>query len=152
MSQTAVKSQPRSAKPEYMSWVAPCLTVRDAAKALDFYQKAFGLRKREVYPGPDGKIMHAEVTWNDQVIMLGPECPQNQSKAPVSSGVSSPASLYLYCEDVDALYARATAAGAAGEMPPQDMFWGDRVGKVTDPDGYTWWFATHTGRTAPPPW
>ena len=151
---TATKTQTNghAAKPATMSWLSPCLTVRDAAAALEFYQKAFGFQKKDVYPGPDGKIMHAEVTWKDAVIMFGPECDQNQSKAPVSTGVHPPVSLYLYCEDVDALYARATAAGAKSETPPQDMFWGDRVCKLIDPDGHSWGFATHTGRTTPPPW
>jgi uncharacterized glyoxalase superfamily protein PhnB len=141
----------RTAKPAYMPWVSPCLTVCDVEKSLAFYQKAFGFQKREVYPGPDGKIMHAEVTWKDVVIMFGPECDQSPGKAPVSSGTRSPITLYLYCEDVDAQYARAIAAGARGEMPPQDMFWGDRICQVTDPDGYAWCFATHTGCTAPRP-
>jgi uncharacterized glyoxalase superfamily protein PhnB len=146
MPQTAVLEQPRSAKPANMPWLSPCLTVRDAAKTLEFYQKAFGFQKKDVYPGPDGKIMHAEVTWKDAVIMFGPECDQNQSKAPVTTGTRSPAALYLYCEDVDAVYARATAAGAEGSLPPQDMFWGDRTCQLTDPDGHLWCFATHTGR------
>jgi uncharacterized glyoxalase superfamily protein PhnB len=138
-------------KPAYMPWVSPCLTVRDAVQALEFYQKAFGFQKREVYPGPDGTIMHAEVTWHDVVIMFGPECPKNKSQAPASSGVRPAVALYLYCDDVDAQYARATAAGAQGEMPPQDMFYGDRVCMLTDPDGYIWNFATHTGRFSPCP-
>jgi uncharacterized glyoxalase superfamily protein PhnB len=95
--------------------------------------------------------MHAEMTWHDQVIMFGPECDKNQSKAPATTGVRPPVALYLYCDDVDAQYARAVAGGAKGEMPPQDMFWGDRICLLTDPDGYIWNFATHTGRTAPFP-
>jgi uncharacterized glyoxalase superfamily protein PhnB len=140
-----------SVKPDYMPWVSPCLTVRDAAKALEFYQKAFGFLQREVYPGSDGSIMHAEMTWNGAVIMFGPECPKNKSTAPVNSGVRPAVSLYLYCTDVDALYARAVAAGATGEQPPQDMFWGDRVCQLADPDGHLWAFGTHTGCTAPYP-
>lgn len=140
-----------SAKPAYMPWVSPCLTVRDAAKALEFYQKAFGFVKREVYPGPDGSILHAEVTWHDTVIMFGPECSQNKSAAPVTSGVRPAVAMYLYCDDVDALHARAIAAGATSEQAPQDMFWGDRVCKLIDPEGHIWAFGTHTGCTAPYP-
>jgi uncharacterized glyoxalase superfamily protein PhnB len=141
----------RSAKAVNMPWLSPCLTVLDAAKTLEFYQKAFGFQKRDVYPGPDGKIMHADLTWHDAVIMIGPECEQNQSKAPVTTGVRSAVGLYLYCDDVDAQYARATAAGAKAHMPPTDMFWGDRICCVIDLDGHIWSFATHTGCTAPNP-
>jgi uncharacterized glyoxalase superfamily protein PhnB len=151
MTQTATLPTKRPIKPAYMPWVSPCLTVRDAAKTLEFYQKAFGFQKREVYPGPDGKIMHAEVTWHETVIMFGPECEHNQSKAPATTGVKPPISLYLYCDDVDAQHARATAAGAQSLMPPQDMFWGDRICQVADIDGHLWCFATHTGCTPPRP-
>ncbi len=151
MSQTAVESSPKSAKPANAPWVSPYLTVRDAAASLAFYEKAFGFHKRDAVTGPDGKIMHVEMTWKDTLIMFGPECPQSPSKSPASSGAPSPVNLYVYCEDVDAQYARATAAGAKGAMPPQDMFWGDRMCQVIDPDGHSWSFATHTGCTAPRP-
>jgi uncharacterized glyoxalase superfamily protein PhnB len=135
----------RPAKPAGMSWVAPYLTVKDADKAIDFYQRAFGFEKKFAMPGPQGKTGHAELTYKDGNIMLGPEqergdCP---ARAPATSGVATPVSIYLYCDDVDALFARATGAGAKGTMPPQNMFYGDRVCQLHDPDGHSWYFATN---------
>src|SRR5262245_49560042 len=125
-------------RPANMPWLSPYLTVRSSEEALAFYEKAFGFTVRMTMPGPDGRIGHAEMSWEDAVIMFGPECPQFENKAPATSKVATPVTLYLYCADVDALFARATAAGAKVDMPPQDMFWGDRVCRVTDPDGHSW--------------
>ena len=133
----------RPAKPTEMPWVTPFLTVKDADAALAFYQKAFGFEKKFSMPGPDGKTAHAEVHWRDGVIMFGPEGPQNKCKAPSTLGTRPPVGIFVYCEDVDALYKRATAAGAKSEMPPQDMFWGDRMCTVVDPDDHMWSFATN---------
>jgi uncharacterized glyoxalase superfamily protein PhnB len=57
--------------------------------------------------------------------------------------------MYVYCEDVDALCDRAWKAGAKVEVAPQDMFWGDRMCKLVDPDGHVWNFATHVGHVQP---
>jgi PhnB protein len=135
----------RPAKPSGASWLSPYLTVKDVDAALDFYQRAFGFEKRMSMPGPDGRTMHAELIFRDIVILLGPEGNQCPSKAPVTTGIAPPIGLYLYCEDVDKLVARATAAGATAASPPQDMFWGDRVCQLRDPNGYTWNFATNVG-------
>jgi uncharacterized glyoxalase superfamily protein PhnB len=131
-----------SGRPENMPWVTPYLTVRDGATALGFYERAFGFKTRFAMPKSDGTIGHAEMSWDDGVVMLGPEgdCP---ARAPATSGTASPVQLYVYCDDVDALYDRAVAAGAQGDAPPTDMFWGDRMCRLTDPEGYTWCFATH---------
>jgi uncharacterized glyoxalase superfamily protein PhnB len=141
------------ARPPKMPWLMPYLTVKDAEKALDFYQRAFGFVKRFAMPGPDGKIRHAEVEHNDAVIMFGPESPEAgcPAKAPATLGIASPVGLYVYCDDVDAQCERARSAGTKVTMPPQDMFWGDRVCTLVDPDGHTWNFATHTGKTTAPP-
>jgi PhnB protein len=130
-----------------MPWLSPYLVVKDPAAALDFYQRAFGFQKKEVYPDANGGIGHAEVTWNEAVIMFGPECTVDgeAKKAPVTLGVPSPVGMYVYCDDVDALCTQARAAGAAVVRPPQTMFWGDRMCTVTDPDGHVWSFATFVG-------
>jgi uncharacterized glyoxalase superfamily protein PhnB len=126
-----------------MPWVSPYLTVTDAAAAVEFYQRAFGFTKRTAMTGPDGVITHAELTWNDAVIMLGPEGAYGGViQAPATSGTVSPVTLYVYCADVDALYARAVAAGARTEVAPEKTFWGDRMCRVLDPDGHAWCFAT----------
>src|SRR5262249_41108693 len=114
-------------------------------RALDFYQRAFGFEKKFAMPGPDGKTRHAEMTWRGSSIMFGPESgdPTGKCKAPVTSGINPPGNPYGYCDDVDAFFKRATAAGAKVGAPPQDMFYGDRVCNVTDPDGHVWYFATN---------
>jgi PhnB protein len=124
-------------------WMMPMLTVKDVDAALDFYQRAFGIEKRLAMPGPDGRTMHGELGWHGQVIMLGRETPDRPEKAPATSGVPSPIGLYLYCDDVDALFARATKAGAKALTPPENMFWGDRMCRLGDPDGHAWAFATN---------
>ncbi len=101
-------------------------------------------------PGPDGKIAHVEMTWNDGVIMFGAECASGGTcRAPVTTGTESPVSLYVYCDDVDALFSRATESGAKVAFPPNDQFWGDRICRLIDPDGYPWCFATHLAKVEP---
>jgi uncharacterized glyoxalase superfamily protein PhnB len=138
-------SKPKDGRPASMPWLSPYLIVGDAAKALDFYQRAFGFEKRYAVAAEDGCIKHAEMTYRDAVIMFAPECPEDPRKSPAASKVGSPLSLYVYCDDVDALYARAVAAGARGAMAPQDAHWGDRFCQLVDPDGHVWCFATHLG-------
>jgi len=133
----------RPAKPDNQSWLSPYLVVKDADAALAFYEKAFGFKKKFSFPGPDGRTGHAEVLWHDITIMFGPEQPGMPTKAPASSGERPAVGLYLYCEDVDAVYKRALAAGAKSDRAPQDMFYGDRVCAVIDPDGYVWSFGTN---------
>ena len=93
-------------------------------------------------PGPDGKIMHAELRIGDSSIMVGEEMPQMGNPSPQSLG-GSPVSLYIYVKNVDKAFEQAVNAGATVEMPVADMFWGDRYGVVTDPYGHKWSFATH---------
>ena len=100
----------RPAKPANMPWMAPALTVKDADAAVAFYQKAFGFEKRFSMPGPDGRSIHAEVAWHDCAFMLGPENDMGPCKSPATLGVRPSSSLYVYCDDVDAVFKRATAA------------------------------------------
>lgn len=133
----------RPAKPVESPWISPYLTVKDVDAALSFYQKAFGFEKRFSMPGPDGRAAHAEMVWQEGSFMLGCEGGNNKCKAPVTTGTRPPVSLYVYCEDVDSLFKRATTAGAKTETLPQDMFWGDRMCTLIDPDGHIWNFATN---------
>src|SRR5262245_60584389 len=133
----------RPPRPPMTPWLIPYLLVKDADAALDFYQRAFGFEKKMAMPGPNGKTAHAEMIWRDAAIMFGPEGAGCPGKAPATSGVYPPVGLYVYVDDVDALFARATAAGAKAEKPVQDMFWGDRMCQLIDPDGHTWSFATN---------
>lgn len=134
----------RSPRPAGMPWIAPYLTVKDCTTAIEWYQKAFGFEKKFEMPGPEGKTVHAEVTWQEASIMLGAEgaC-GTETKSPKSSGTASPVSLYVYVPDVDAFFARAKSAGATVKMEPQEQFWGDRICALQDPDGHEWCFATN---------
>jgi PhnB protein len=128
--------------------VTTMLTVADVKAAAAFYQKAFGFAKRGIMNGPDGKAMHAELTLRGATLMLGPEAPQMGSRSAKTVG-ASPASLYLLTENVDKVVAKAVKLGATAKGAVMDMFWGDRVGTLVDPDGYTWMVATHMAEPTP---
>jgi PhnB protein len=135
--------------PDGYHTVTPYIIVRDAAKAIEFYKKAFGAEEvvRMPYPG-SGKLMHAEIRVGDSMIMLSDESPEMGARGPETLGGAS-GSLMLYVDDVDAAFARALAAGCQVKMPVGDMFWGDRFGQVTDPFGHGWGLATHKEDVAP---
>jgi PhnB protein len=122
--------------------ITPYMTVRDAARAIEFYKKAFGATEKGVMKGPDGKVMHAELVIGDSIIMLGDEMPEYGSLSPLSTGGAG-MGLHIYLEDVDSAFDRAVKAGATVEMPVADMFWGDRYGKLADPFGHKWSIGTH---------
>ena len=122
--------------------ITPFMTVRDAARAIEFYKQAFGAQERGVMKGPDGKVMHAELVIGDSIIMLADEFPEFGSLSPQSTGGSG-TGLHIYIEDVDSAFDRAVKAGATVEMPVADMFWGDRYGKLRDPFGHKWSIGTH---------
>jgi len=128
--------------------VSPYLAIKNAAKALEFYQKAFGAIETYKLMMPDGRLGHAEIRLGDSVIMLSDEFPEFGGKAPDTLG-GSPVSIHLYVEDVDAFFARALAAGARERMPVKDQFYGDRSGQLEDPFGHVWWVATHKEDVAP---
>jgi uncharacterized glyoxalase superfamily protein PhnB len=118
------------------------MTVRDAARAIEFYKQAFGAVEKGIMHGPDGKIMHAELVIGDSIFMLADEFPQYGSLSPQSTGGAG-MGLHIYTEDADAAFERALKAGATVEIPISDMFWGDRYGKLADPFGHKWSIATH---------
>jgi len=126
--------------PEGFHTVTAQLIVDDAASTLDWYKKALGAEERMRAPGPDGKIMHAEIKIGDTILMVND--PMGGGKGPKALG-GSPASLWIYVPDCDALFNRAAAAGAKVVMPVADQFWGDRSGTLVDPAGYQWTIATH---------
>jgi PhnB protein len=122
--------------------VSAALTVADIPAAVSFYQKALGFTKRSIMNGPDGKPIHAELTLRGTVIMLGPENAAMGKRTAKNIG-ASPVALYLYVENVNKVVDKATKLGASNQGPVMDMFWGDRVGTIVDPDGYTWMIGTH---------
>jgi uncharacterized glyoxalase superfamily protein PhnB len=115
--------------------VTPGLTVDGAANAIDFYAKAFGAEEESRMPGPDGRIMHAEIRIGDSVVMLNDSMPEMGSNPTTSS-------MWVYTDDCDALYKRAVEAGAKSIMEPADMFWGDRMAQVADAWGNKWGLST----------
>lgn len=135
--------------PEGYHSITPILVFKDAGKAIEFYQRAFGAEVRFAMPGPDGKgVMHAELRIGTSIIMMGDENPDQPCKSAETLG-SSPVTFYLYLENVDDAFKVAVEAGAKLRMPVEDMFWGDRVGSVQDPFGYSWMLATHTKDLTP---
>jgi PhnB protein len=133
--------------PEGYHTVTPYLIVNAGAKALDFYARAFGAIER-LRIDAGGKIGHAEITIGDSCVMLADEHPEIGALGPTTVG-GSPVSLHLYVEDVDAVVARAVAAGATLVRPVADQFYGDRVGGVADPFGHRWFIATHKEDLSP---
>ena len=128
--------------PEGYHTLTPFLTIRNAAKAIDFYKQAFGAQQRgDVAKDPSGKVMHAELKIGDSVIMLSDEFPEFGSVGPDSAGTSM--GLHIYVDNVDQAFDRAVKAGAKVEMPVADQFWGDRYGRLKDPFGHKWSIATH---------
>lgn len=128
--------------PEDFHSLTPDLVVGDAA-AIEFYKRVFGAKKRRVFHGPDGSIVHAELQIGDSILMLSPEFPKMNVFSPLSPGGGTSASMFLYVADADAVFAKAVSAGATVAMPVADMFWGDRAGSIVDPFGHRWMLATH---------
>lgn len=133
----------KSPVPEGYRTITVQLTLDDCASAIDWYKRALGAEELGRAVGPDGKIMHAELKIGDSRIMVNDA--MMGSKGPKAIG-GSPASLWVYVNDCDALFNRAVAAGAEVYGGPmgniQDQFWGDRSGTFNDPHGYRWTIAT----------
>ncbi|HEX5651271.1 MAG TPA: VOC family protein [Steroidobacteraceae bacterium] len=130
------------AVPAGMHSVTPHLVCDGAGAAIDFYVKAFGAADQGRMPGPDGRLMHAQIRIGDSYVMLVDENRQFGMLGPKSLN-GSPVTIHLYVDDVDRSFERAVAAGATSVMPPADMFWGDRYGVLEDPFGHRWSIATH---------
>jgi PhnB protein len=126
--------------------VTPYLVVRDAARAIDFYQRAFGATELFRLSMPDGKIAHAEIKIGDSQVMLADE--SKEFPAPQTLGGTA-VSLMVYVPDVNRIFAQALAAGATQQRPLADQFYGDRTGMLLDPFGHMWTISTHTEDVAP---
>jgi PhnB protein len=122
--------------------VTPYLIVRDAARALQFYQEAFGAEPVLRLDGPDGKVAHAEVRIAGGIVMMSEENLQMGHKSADTLG-GSPVHLMFYVPDVDTAFARAVRAGGKEHRAVQNQFYGDRSGTLADPFGILWTIATH---------
>ena len=136
------------AVPEGTHSITAHLVVRDAPKAIEFYQKALGAKLLNVHKTPDGKVMHATLKFGDSQVMLSDEFP-GMSNPAAQTLAGSPVVLNFYVEDVDALFNQAVAGGATVKMPLANQFWGDRYGQIVDPFGHSWALGSHVEDVAP---
>ncbi|MGO9414466.1 MAG: VOC family protein [Syntrophobacteraceae bacterium] len=120
--------------PEGYHTVTPLLSVKGAARLIDFMKKAFEATETYRVPSPDGSVMHAELKIGNSVIMLG---------EPMDGSFTRPATFYVYVLDADATYRAALEAGGESLEGPTDRFWGDRVASIKDFAGNNWMIATH---------
>jgi PhnB protein len=128
--------------------ITPFVIVRGGAAAIAFYQKVFGARLRMKLDAAGGKIGHAELEIGDSLIMLADEHPEMGALAPPTIG-GTPVGLHVYLADVDAVAAKAIAAGATLKRPVADQFYGDRLGSIVDPFGHLWHISTHVEDVSP---
>jgi PhnB protein len=134
--------------PEGYHTASPYLAVDDAARAIEYYGRAFGAKEVVHMDAPGGKVGHAELMIGDSRIMLSDPFPQASTRPPKELGGTS-ASVFVYVEDVDAVVKQAVDAGATVTMEVADQFWGDRFGTITDPFGHVWSIATHVEDVPP---
>ena len=134
--------------PDGFHAVTPHLVCAGAAEAIDFYKKAFGAVEVTRLPGPNGRLMHAQIRIGDSSVMLVDEMPEWDTLGPKALK-GSPVGIHLYVDDADAFVARAAKAGAKVTMPVSQQFWGDRYGIVLDPYGHRWSVATHVRDVSP---
>jgi PhnB protein len=134
--------------PEGMTYVIPHLTVKGAARAIDFYKKAFGATEMSRQVMPDGVIIHASLKIGGGHVFLNEEVKDMGCIGPQALG-GTPVYLMMYVPDVDATFKRAIDAGAEEKMAVSDQFWGDRYGIVIDPFGHYWELATHKEDVSP---
>jgi PhnB protein len=137
-----------SYKPEDQHTINPHIVVKDAARLIDFYTRAFGAEERSRFVMPDGSVGHAELRIGDSSLMLSDEFPGMGTRAPVSVGGTSTV-LHLYVEDADLVFQRALAEGATEKRPLGNEFWGERYGQITDPAGHVWAIATRIEKLTP---
>jgi uncharacterized glyoxalase superfamily protein PhnB len=128
--------------PEGMHSVTPHLVCAGAADAIEFYKKAFGAKENFRMPMPDGKIIHADLTIGDSHVFV-------MDEPPGPSSTPSAVLVHMWSREPDAIFERATRAGATVRMPLTDMFWGDRYGQLVDPFGHTWSIAKHIEDVSP---
>lgn len=122
--------------------IYPGLTYADAPKAIEWLERAFGFRRRLVVPGPDGRIVHSELTLGPGVIMVGSPRPEEGRVGPRDLAGTSHV-LTVRVDDPDAHYAQAKAAGAeiVDELRDSELGWRGYMAK--DLEGRLWYFSTY---------
>ena len=134
--------------PKGYEGATPYLIIKGAAKALEFYTKAFGATEIMRVPAPEGKVGHAEIKIGNAIIMLADEFPEMGAQSPKTIG-GTPVTVMVYVDDVDTVFDRAVKAGATSLRPVEDKFYGDRGGEFEDRWGHRWSIATHIEDVAP---
>jgi PhnB protein len=133
--------------PEGYHSLTPTIVCKNAAKAIEFYKEAFHAKEISRMTGPGNSIGHAELQIGDSRLMLSDEFP-GMANAPGPNPITC-YSLFVYTDNVDAMFDRAVKAGGKVEMPLANQFWGDRYGKVRDPFGHQWGLAQHVEDVSP---
>ena len=128
--------------------VTPYLCVADASGAIEFYKEVFGAKEKFRMGAPGGKVGHAEIRIGNSMIMIADEFPDMGAIGPKTVG-GTPVTIHLYVPNVDAIAAKATAAGAKVLRDVANQFYGDRAGKFEDPWGHIWWISTHVEDVPP---
>lgn len=133
-------------KAEKLPQLSVHLIVRHCESIIAFYTQAFEFKlvNSEVIPGENGGIQFAMLRYEDAVIMISSEGAfgDTQHKAPITLGTPPSSNCYVHVKNVDSFYQNAISAGAKSILEPQDSFWGDRICRLSDPEGYEWMFAT----------
>jgi uncharacterized glyoxalase superfamily protein PhnB len=132
--------------PTSKSTIIPALRYRDAKAAIDWLCQVFGLERHVVYPGPNDTIGHAELSLGGGMIMLGSAKDDEHSShytSPQEIGGVETRGVYLVVEDIDAVYARAKAAGGRILRELNKTDYGSREFAVQDPEGHSWGVGTY---------
>jgi uncharacterized glyoxalase superfamily protein PhnB len=115
--------------------LVPHLFVKDVTDAISFYRKAFGATERFRNVLPDGTVLFVELAVGEARLLISEEIAQLDALTPATLG-GRPMLLTLETTDPDDLARRAVCAGATMEEPVQVMFFGERYGRIVDPDGH----------------
>ena len=127
------------ARPDrYSNTVVPHIYVDDASKAIDFYKQAFGAVELFRIAYPNGRILHAEISIQGSVVMIGD--PDNKLYGEPRALGRTSASLHIIVNDNEALFRHALQAGAQQIQPPTNMFYGANSASLRDPFGHVWVF------------
>ena len=132
--------------PDGVSQVMPMLVCRDVSAEIDFCKTTFNAIELVRRPEPDGKVAHAALNINGAMIMIEGEWPTLSSRSPKRDG-SSPVIMYVYVKDADSTIEKAVVAGAKILLPAKDQFWGDRTGRIMDPEGHVWTISSRIEET-----
>jgi PhnB protein len=135
----------RTGIPDGYHATTPYLIVKDADRAVSFYQKAFDAVELRRYVDSSGTVRNVQIKIGDSPVMLGIRSDDSQVHDP-KVGDLPRVSIYLFVDDADRVFQQAVANGATSLYPPEDQDYGNREGGIVDPFGVTWWIATRLDR------